>query len=103
MKDNSKRKERNVEKFSPKTSKNRDQPTFRIGGHFDHVHVRCTVLTLGASACVFRSAGKSQRARELKLIKHRGAAKLVSEFMKVLAGAESDRIPPKFAVLSGTG
>ena len=63
------------------------------------------MLTLGASACicVLCSAGKSQRARELKLIKHRGAAKLVSEFMKVLAGAESDRIPPKFAVLSGTG
>jgi hypothetical protein len=99
MKSNSKREERNVEKFSPKTGKKiiassmlqlANFATFCMSAsQFGHAYVGSLAP---ARAC---SALHAQRACELKLSP--SAAELVSEFRKYSQGGE--RIGPKFATL----
>ena len=107
MMNNSKRKERNVKKFSPKREKNREPALYLC--NFLHVDkpllpcVWCTMMTSVAIAyaCVFCSAGKSQRgACELKPSSSTArGVKLVSEFMKYSQGRRANWTKLKFAAL----
>jgi len=105
MKDNSKRKERNVEKSSPKTGKNRDQPArvCAFSCNFSHVggqFLPCAMHRVDARRQRVRIPLCWQESARMRLkaeLKHRCGAELVSEFRKYSQGGE--RNEPKFATL----